>query len=619
MKAVRVDFLFNVYGDFERAFGEGAWNGDTYTYRNSEIELVSRTTRQEGGIFSRADKIKNISSRSIEITCALSRFALNGGEYEVYTQTNQHIREGQGEWQPLVTGVFGSSDEIRTNQDVNPFVAVYNQQNSRGIAYHLMCSSMFEYRVSRHCEFLDDKVVLVELGIKGDNFSYTLAPNEELCLPEIIYYEFKSKTDLDAYKLHRYFNSLGEARLPIIYNSWMSNFDLIEFDDLMRQLEGAVELGCEYFTVDAGWFGITQKWWDVVGDWQESTQSSMKGRLKEFSDRVREAGLKFGLWFEIERASLESENLRAHPEYYIIDGAHAYVDFSKREACDFIYGILKNNIEKYGVEFIKFDLNAPLRFDKTRHAFIDYYEGYKYFLSLIRRDYPDLHLECCASGGGRMSLSNVPYFDSFWMSDNHGIYPQLEIFKNTIKRMPSSRLERWATVRSVEDFTPTYPVGGKEERILLSSHSNWQRVEEASIEFIKNALVGGPIGISCDLTQVSEGTKRELAELIAEYKGERAFWQDSECHILCDTKTMLALQFNDKYYNEIKIYIYTKHPNQEYVTVYPFFDKVEERTYTVVSGDEMCEMSERGLDENGITFRANLQNQSKKAVLKIKR
>jgi alpha-galactosidase len=158
-----------------------------------------------------------------------------------------------------------------------------------------------------------------------------------------------------------------------------------------------------------------------------------------------------------------------------MDGPHAYVDFSKSEVCDFIYGVLKENIDRYGVEFIKFDLNGPLSYDKSQTAFLKYYEGYNRFLEKIKADYPDLHLECCASGGGRMSLSNANGFDSFWMSDSHGIYSQLEIFKGALKRMPSRMLERWATIRSVEGFTPTYPVGGKEEKILLSATANWQR------------------------------------------------------------------------------------------------------------------------------------------------
>ena len=596
--------LFTVYGDFERPLGPATKNGNKITYKNSEIELNSVTTKHPSGVFERCDTIKNISKRDIEISTLLSKFTLNGGEYQVYTQTSKHIKEGIGGWQPLVSGVFGMSDEIRTNQDVNPFVSVFNEQNQRGIAFHIMCNSGFEYRVSRHGEFLDSKVVTVELGIKSQDFKCVLRPSEELCLPTILYYSFKSKLDMDAYKLHRYWNEKKPHSLPIVYNTWMSHFDYIDFDNLMSQLERAEALGCEYFTVDAGWFGKTQLWWDVVGDWQESSESAMKGRLLEFANQVRKKELKFGLWFEIERANPKCENVAAHPEYYLCEGEHCFVDFSNKEACDFIYGVLKANIDKYGVEFIKFDLNAPLYYDKNRCSFIKYFEGYNYFLSKIKSDYPSLHLECCASGGGRMSLSNAPYFDSFWMSDSHGIYTQLEIFKNALVRMPASMLERWATIRSVEGFTPTYPVGGTQEKILLSSTADWQRAEEASLDFIKKALVGGPIGISCDLTQVSSDTIKELSEFIDKYKGEREFWANSECHILCNTPTLTVLQFNDKDYKEIKIYSYTEHPVQEYATIYPFIEG--EGSYTLIkSGCENRAVSTEELNENGVCLLAN--------------
>ncbi len=611
----KITDLFTVYGDFERAIGEAAKNGDAISYKNSEIELKSVISKHSSGVFERKDTIKNISGRDIEISTLLSKFTLNGGEYQVYTQTSKHIKEGIGTWQPLVSGVFGMSDEIRTNQDVNPFVAIFNEQNGRGLAFHIMSNSGFEYKVSRHGEFLDPKVVTVELGIKSQDFRYILKPNEELKLPTILYYSFKSKLDMDAYKLHRYWNEKHPHSLPIVYNTWMSHFDYIDFDNLVCQLERASMLGCEYFTVDAGWFGKTQLWWDVVGDWQESNESAMRGKLKDFADLVRGKGLKFGLWFEIERANPKCENVKKHPEYYLTEGEHCFVDFANKDACDFIYGILKANIDKYGIEFIKFDLNAPLYYDKTRCSFIKYYEGYNYFLSRIKADYPDLHLECCASGGGRMSLSNAPYFDSFWMSDSHGIYTQLEIFKNALKRMPSSMLERWATIRSVEGFRPTYPVGDTQEKILLSSTANWQRAEEASLDFIKNALVGGPIGVSCDLTQVSDATIKELGAFIDTYKAEREFWTNSECHILCDTPTLTVLQFNDRDYNEIRVYSYTEHPIQEYATIYPFIEG--DGSYTLIkTGCKDMAVSAEELNENGVCVLANYLHISDSFTLK---
>ena len=611
----RIDDVFTVYGTLERVFGDATKNGNEITYKNDDIELKSVINEHSSGIFERIDTIKNVSEREITLTSALSKFTLNGGEYQVYTQTSKHIHESLGMWQPLSSGIFGSSDEIRTNQDVNPFVAVFNEQTGRGYAFHLMSESMFEYKVHRHCEFLDQKVVCVEMGIKSENFAYVLAPNEEIELPRILYYEFKSRLDLDAYKLHRYFNEKQPSKIPVIYNSWMCQFDFVDFDLLVAQLEKAKKLGCEYFVVDAGWFGETKFWWLTIGDWNETEKSALAGRMSELADKVREAGLKFGLWFEIERAGLDSQNQRNHPEFYIKDGEFYYVDFSNPDACDFIYNEVKRNIDKYGIEFIKFDLNGPLRFDKSRHAFLDYYKGYEGFISRIRKEYPSIHLECCASGGGRMSLSNVKFFDSFWMSDNHGIYAQLEIFKNTLKRMPSRMLERWATIRSLENFTPTYPVGEKIEKILLSADANWGRVEEATLDFIKDALVGGPLGISCDLSQVSDDTLSSLAKFIKEYKSEESFWANTESHILCDTETVTVLQFNDRKYEKIKIYAYAKHPNQEYVTVYPFMENLDGEYLVKIKNDEEVSIKAAEIDKSGIDLRLNLLNSANHVIL----
>ena len=89
----KIEELFTVYGDFERAIGEVTKNGDTITYKNGDIELKSTVNKHVSGVYERKDSIKNISSRDIEISTLLSKFILNGGEYQVYTQTNKHIKE----------------------------------------------------------------------------------------------------------------------------------------------------------------------------------------------------------------------------------------------------------------------------------------------------------------------------------------------------------------------------------------------------------------------------------------------------------------------------------------------------------------------------------------------
>ncbi|MBR2296087.1 MAG: alpha-galactosidase [Clostridia bacterium] len=450
--------LFTIYGDFAEVEGAPTRCEDGYEFQNDIFFIKSSFFKHSSGVNRRSDTIKNISDHPVTITTALSKFTINGGEYEVYTQYNEHISEGQGAWAPLVTGVYGQSDEIRTNQDVNPFVALYNTQNQRGLVFHLMAESMFEYRVCRDAEFLGPRLVRVEMGIKSDNFSYTLAPNEELRLPDTLFYTFKSKLDLDAYKLHRYSNELYKKPLPIIYNSWMSHFDLMSYDSLMEQLKRASAIGCEYFTVDAGWFGETQKWWDVVGDWVEPEDCGMCGRLSEFATQVREFGLKFGLWFEIERSSKFSRSICEHSEHYIIpSGQHAYINFASSEAVDYIYAKLKACIDKYGVELIKFDLNAPLRFDSTRHAFIDFYRGFIEFLSRTSVNIPAFTFNAVLVVAGVCQCRSFPILIAFGQATiteftNSLIFSSQLLFVCPAPFWKSGRL--FAPLRALPHHTP---------------------------------------------------------------------------------------------------------------------------------------------------------------------
>ena len=109
-------------------------------------------------------------------------------------------------------------------------------------------------------------------------------------------------------------------------------------------------------------------------------------------------------------------------------------------------------------------------------------------------------------------------------------------------------------------------------------------------------MFGGPIGMSCNLTKLSPSLMALLKEKFDEFKRDREFWAKSECHILCDTDTMLVLQYNDIDFKEIKIFSYAKYAIQNDITVYPVLD--ENASYTI--GDKTLTAAEIG--ENGITL-----------------
>ena len=56
--------------------------------------------------------------------------------------------------------------------------------------------------------------------------------------------------------------------------------------------------------------------------------------------------------------------------------------------------------------------------DNQSHLYVDYHMGLINTLKRIRAKYPELVIQCCASGGGRVNYGLMPYFDEFWVSDN---------------------------------------------------------------------------------------------------------------------------------------------------------------------------------------------------------
>ena len=599
-KTSAVNEMFTIAGDLPLVTGAIETRDSGCFYSNGILELASEQIKHHTGVYKRRDTVKNVSDRPITLGAALSKFTQSGGEYEVYTQYSEWCKESNGKWQELNTEIAVGNDDIRGNTGSAPFVALYNRQSGRGIAFHLIGSCAWQIRVKRLFRQQRGwiKNVTVELGIRERGFSCELQPGEVLELPEILYYEFENKNDMAAYKMHRYVNEVLTAKdFPIVYNSWLSKLDNVSYDILSEQLEKAKYIGAEYFVIDAGWFGEPGKWYDSVGDWTECMHASMKGRMKDFADKVRENGLKFGLWFEIERASLNSMAYKEHPEHYIKEGEFAFVNFASEDTCNYIFDIVSEQIRRYGIEFIKFDYNAELTYDSENLSFIKFFKGHSSFIKRLRKTFPSLYIENCASGGLRMTLGSLfGGFDSVWMSDNHSLYEQLRIFKETLVRMPSRALERWITVTSAEISTPKYSASGCPDKILVSGDCGWGHVEALNKDYLKACTVGGPIGITCDLTELSGSLIELLKNHIGNYKKERAFWKDSECHILCDTETVLVLQFCDRKTERIKIYAYSVRPMQNEITVYPY---IEENVDYVLNGKTV---SFEELRENGVTL-----------------
>lgn len=610
---VRADEMWNITGDFGKLSGGISHDKDILSAYNGVITVRSTVEKAKNGVYIQKSGVKNISDRTVTLYTLASKFLLNGGEYEVYTQYNGWVTESSGGWQPLVTAVTARSESIRNAHSATPFMAVWNQQTGRGIAFHLLAYSAWEMRISRVYTGGEAANVEIELGVLSDGLRLDLAPAEQIQLPEIICYEFFNKTDMDCWRLHSYLNTAYPRKaMPVIYNTWLYRFDHFTFEDIQQQIRRASALGAEYFVIDAGWFGDGRDWGATRGDWVESLTYGFGGRMAEIADAVRKSGMQFGFWIEAEGASPTANAVKTHPDWFIITSDYAFLDFANPQAASYLFDTVCGLVEKYGASFIKFDFNADLLFDDRGSAFMRYFEGYVQLIEKLRAKYPMLYMENCASGGMRMSIRDGKLFDSFWLSDNQNPYDSLRIFKDSLLRLPPQWIECWATVTALENFRPVYGSDEGRDKILATADATWDTVTGVRQSFLHGLLTGSPIGLSCDLTALTDGVFAELQTFIAQFKKKRAFWQKAVCHILTDTKTVLVLEFRDEAFSQVELVIFAKRTVQHTICVYPVVES--DAVYRLSDGTERTAqmLLERGIDfpVNG-RFSANFMTMEK--------
>ncbi len=430
---------------------------------------------------------------------------------KVYTQYQYWQNESRGAWEPLNVAVTASVQSTRSCSGAAPILAVWNKQTDRGYVFHLISHAAWEMSAIRAVSGGQNHCVVVELGVNRRGFAQKLDAGGSVSFPEVICYSAERKIDLDCHKLHAYLHRRFPRRLmPIVYNSWLYRFDRIDSKNVLCQIEKAAEIGAEYFVVDAGWFGNGATWWNYRGDWYENQTFGFCGHMKEISDRVRAKGMKFGFWLEIESAGGESKIVQTHPEYFIYDKKQGnyFLNFADPAAADYIADTVIELVQRYNIEWIKFDFNQDLFFDADRKSFSAYHAGHRWVLEQIKNSCPGIYFENCASGGLRMELSDMDLFDSCWLSDNHSPYEEMRIFRNTLVRMAPQFLEKWAAIRSLENFEPIYDTSN--EKLLSAHECKWEFAIELTPSFLHGLMLGGPFGISADLNLLSEASFAQI-------------------------------------------------------------------------------------------------------------
>ena len=285
-------------------------------------------------------------------------------------------------------------------------------------------------------------------GVNPSNFRLELAPGEVFETPEAVMCWSDAGLNGMSAAMHKFVNAhivpeywRGRPR-PVLYNSWEGC--LFDFNQrrLLDLADRAKNLGCELFVLDDGWFGVRNHDRCSLGDYNVNPKKLPEG-MDGLAKKINDKGLQFGLWFEPESVSPDSDLYRAHPDWALADafpnvlGRHQLLlDLTKEEVRDYIVSSVSGILDSANISYVKWDMNRhSIALGAKAHEFI---LGLYDILNRIFLPRPQILLESCSSGGNRFDLGMICYSPQVWCSDDTDPIERLTIQGNLSYLYPQS-------------------------------------------------------------------------------------------------------------------------------------------------------------------------------------
>lgn len=487
-------------------------------------------------IITRSVKVKNLGQGNVNLEKVASmQIDFSQRDFDVISLPGAHVNERHLERQKLGYGIqtFGSIRGTSSHQ-MNPFVALVdsNTDEFNGAAYGfaLVYSGNHAFEIEK--DQLDQVRLLV--GINGYNFNWQLPAGESFQTPEVL----MTYTDNGLNAMSKAFHNIIRDRItrskykykerPILVNNWEATYFDFDEDKLKPIVDEAKELGIEMFVLDDGWFGHRDDDNSSLGDWNVYEKKFPQG-LKHFVDYVHSKDLKFGIWFEPEMISMDSELYRSHPEYLMqVPGRqpspsrNQYIlDMTRKDVRDDIVDQVSTIIADNDIDYVKWDMNRNLSdiysqnlpADRQGEVYHRYVLGVYDILERITSKFPDVLFEGCSGGGGRFDAGFVYYMPQSWTSDNTDAIARLTIQYGTSLVYPPSMMTAH-----------------------VSAVPNHQTGRVTPIDTRGAVAMSAVFGYELDLTTLTDEEKEIVKKQVNQYKGIRKLVQYGDFYRLQSSK-----------------------------------------------------------------------------------
>lgn len=516
----------------------------------------------------------------------------------------KHTGERQLERIPLFHGIA----ELRSTRGTsshqhNPFVIAAGKDTNEDAGECYGLSLLYSGGFHMQAETDQINQVRLVMGMDDSDFLWTLCPGESFVAPEVCMtysdggFGKLSHAIHDGFHKHLIRSPWKNKRRPVLVNNWEATYFNFNSKILLDLAREAAQMGLDMLVLDDGWFGKRDNDDSGLGDWFVN-EKKLGCSLKELVDKVRDLGLSFGLWFEPEMISEDSDLYRTHPDWaMVVPGREPIrcrnqlvLDMSREDVVAYLKERLFDIVDSAGIQYIKWDMNRSLalaystlfpreRQGELRHRYV--LGLYEVMEALLTR-YPDLLLEGCSGGGGRFDAGMLYYAPQIWCSDNTDAIERLRIHYGTSFGYPMSTVSAHVSVCPNEQNGRVTPL--KTRGICAMQ---------------------GTFGYELNLCEMSEEEKEQVKEQVKTFKEHYKLFQFGDYYRIAspfENRDFTAWEYADREGKEACLsVVYTDLHGNPVPHIVKFKGLCKEKNYEVVrDGELLGEFSGAALMNGGL-------------------
>lgn len=402
--------------------------------------VVSLTVFEKYNCVIRNTKLRNETDRNLWLVNAMSLVQdFPRSDFCLYHFPGEWAFERQLRKERICEGTKTvASASGRSSHEHNPFVILADcdatENFGEAYAFSLMYSGSFK------CDVCVSKtaVTRVVMGLNDKHFRFEVKQGDEFDFPEgLCVYSCQGMGALsrqmhDIVRNNVVKDNNVEAYHSVLLNSWEGCYMDFNTQKVVQLIREAASIGTQLFVLDDGWFAKRNNDASSLGDWYVNES---KVDLHAIVDECHRNGMRFGLWFEPEMASLDSQLLAQNPQYAAVNfhtdfgmSRHQVaLNFADDNVIDDVYRQIAAILQTYQIDYVKWDHNRSLEdcyaqnLDGVHQGEFHHRNtmGYYRLAKMLTENFPNVHFQGCASGGGRFDVGTLFYFPEIWTSDEN--------------------------------------------------------------------------------------------------------------------------------------------------------------------------------------------------------